>query len=364
MFVALPILTKTGLSGPNALANALGERRVLVMLGLGTTAGVATNALILVPALLRERLGLRFRPNWRDPTVARLLRLSSWTVAYAVANQVANFVVLPIASRAGDGEASAYFYAYLIFIVPHGLLAGSLMTALTPELARSAQSGDLLGMRKSWTSGLRMISLLVLPASAGLTVVAYPMVSLLPGLAAADAKRVAAVLVWYAPGLIAYSIFLFGLRPFYALGDTRTPFRINLFQNALHIVLALILGIRYGAEGLAATHTLAYAAAALMAFAASARRFGRVPISEVQPLVGMAAAAIALATIVAAALALLGWSGRHVPALVQLVIAALLGLGLYPIFLGVLGAKSDLDSVLGLLKLRGRGGRATPTPIP
>ena len=51
---------------------------------------------------------------------------------------------LLVANQLASGSIAAYDTAYLLFVVPHGLLAASFMTALMPELARSAQRGDRL----------------------------------------------------------------------------------------------------------------------------------------------------------------------------------------------------------------------------
>ena len=62
-------------------------------LGLGSTLGIAVMAIALVPALVRARVRLHFRPDWRHPAVRKVLALSAWTVGYVIANQVALVVV-------------------------------------------------------------------------------------------------------------------------------------------------------------------------------------------------------------------------------------------------------------------------------
>ena len=349
MFLVLPSLTKGDLRGVSALDVVRSEPRVLFVLGAGTTLGVAVNAAVLVPALVGRRLHLRVNFDLRNPTVHRLIKLSTWTVSYAVTNQVANFVVLPIANR---GNASAYLYAYLIFIVPHGLLAASLLTTITPELSRQAHAQDWGSLRRSWTGGLRATGLLVLPAAAGLTAIAYPLVRVVPVWSTDTKTSVASVLIWYAPGLFSYSVYLLALRPFYARGDTRTPFRVNLVQNAVHIVVAVILGFRFGVQGLAATHTIAYSVGAVLAFGSAAKSLGRVPISEVAPIAGMAGAAIAMGTVVAAVLALVNLGNGEVPLVLQLVLAVVLGAALYPAYLRAFRADRDLQPVMHRLAAR------------
>ena len=56
---------------------------------------------------------------------------------------------------------------------------------------------------------------------------------------ASDTARVSDTLTAFAVGLPAFSVYLYSLRAFYSMQDTRTPFLINCLENALNIVGAL-----------------------------------------------------------------------------------------------------------------------------
>src|SRR5439155_25037046 len=119
--------------------------------------------------------------------------------------------------------------------------------------------------------GIRLMALVVLPSSIGMIVVARPLIVALLGqsfLPTAD------VLANFAVGLLGFSMYLFILRGFYALHDTRTPFFLNLVENGINIVLAFALIGRWGAQGLAFSYSVAYMVAAVAAFAALRRRVG------------------------------------------------------------------------------------------
>ena len=125
-----------------------------------------------------------------------------------------------------------------------------------------------------------------------------------------DVELTAGVLRAFAVGLAGFSIYLYSLRPFYAEGDLRTPFRVNVAENALQVVLTIVIGLGLAtAPGLALAHSIAYLVAAVGAFAVAARRLGRVPVSWVSPLVTMAFAALAMAVVVAAVLQLADLAG-------------------------------------------------------
>ena len=118
------------------VARIQGDDGLLLLLGLGTTAGIAAMALVLVPAVARAGAHLRFVFDWRNAAVKQVVRLSGWTVGYVVTNQLALLFVLVLAATGDAGNVSAYQYAFIFFQLPHGLFAVSIMTTTTPELAR------------------------------------------------------------------------------------------------------------------------------------------------------------------------------------------------------------------------------------
>src|SRR5581483_10842357 len=88
------------------------------LLGAGTTAGVVLQGIVLVPFLRAD--GLRFRPNLKDPAIARTLRLSGYALGYALENQIGLWVVLVLADRVRGGVTS-WNAAYQFFTFPYGI---------------------------------------------------------------------------------------------------------------------------------------------------------------------------------------------------------------------------------------------------
>ena len=225
-----------------------------------------------------RRAGIRLRPVFklRHPAVRKVLRLSGWTAGYVAVNQVALWIVLVLANGT-KGGVSIYQGAYIFFQLPHGLVAVSLMTTITPELAETAARRDFTDFRRNFALGLRLMTLSILPASAGLAVLADPIVSLLlqrGALTAGQADVTAACVALFAVGLLPFSLYLYALRGFYALQDTRTPFVLNCWENLINVVVAVALYPWFGVEGLAFSFSVAYAVAAVMALRSLAGRTG------------------------------------------------------------------------------------------
>ena len=111
------------------------------LLGFGATAGVVAMALVLLPAVTRAGVRIKLRFDWRHPAIKKLLRLSGWTAGYVIANQIALLVVTQLAQRSAGGF-TAYITMYTFFQLPFGLLAVTVMTTVSPELARDIAHRD------------------------------------------------------------------------------------------------------------------------------------------------------------------------------------------------------------------------------
>lgn len=272
--VAVLALAPTLVAGPLDLQEVDDDTALVLLIGLGTTAGIAAMALSLLPALWRAGVRFRFRPQLRHPAVRTAVKLSGWTLGYVIANQVAAQIVLLLAVS-DQGTVRAYQTAFIFFQLPHGLLAVSLMTTFQPDLAQAF-------VRERWDvfhgrllQGLRLLVVVVAPAAAGYLVLASLAVRLAPGTSYEDGSAidVARAMIGFAPGLLGFSVYLFVLRGFYAVQDTRRPFWINLGENALNIVGALLLTTVTGLLiGLTTAYSVAYLVGAVAALAVLLRR--------------------------------------------------------------------------------------------
>jgi putative peptidoglycan lipid II flippase len=253
---------------------------LVLLLGLGTTLGVVVQAIALVPST--RRAGLHIRPRWNphDPAVRRILQLSGWTFGFVVANQIALGVVLLLAARLGHGPVSEYTYAFTFFQLPFGIVAVSVMSAVTPDLAARFSRGDLEGLRERFAAGTRQILGLIVPAAVGYLVLAPSVLALMlrHGSAnAAEVKQTAAVLAIMALGLPGFCIYLYAIRAFQAMQDTRTAFFLYLLENGANVAFALFF-FEYdrslGARGLALSLSIAYTIGAVAAYGVLRMRLG------------------------------------------------------------------------------------------
>ena len=262
---------------PNpSLASVQHHHTALVLLGIGTTLGVVVQAGLLVPSLLRSRLHLRFRWQPGHEAMRRIARLAGWTFGIVVSNQVALVIVLALADGARvPGAVSAYTYAYTFFQLPYGIIAVSVMSAVTPSLAARWAEGDVAAFRHRMTFGLRSILVVIIPSSVGLIILAHPLIDLVlahGGETQAQASQTAAALAMFALGLPGFCTFLYMVRVLQAMQDTRTAFRIYLVENGINIVLGVAMVGSLGVRGLALSVSIAYTVAAVIALSVVSRK--------------------------------------------------------------------------------------------
>ena len=251
-----------------SLTSVHGHGGDLVLLGLGTTAGVLLQAIALLPAL--RGIGLeRLRWHWepRHEAVRTVVRLGSWTFGFVIANQVALYVVLALAVGAkGTGPLSSYTYAYTFLQMPYAVVAVSIMSAVTPDLAERWATGDDEGFRRRLTGGLRATLAVILPSAMGMLILAHPAVTLLLGhgsTPAAATGTTGAALAMFSLGLPGFCTYLYVVRVLQAMQRTKVAFYLYVVENGLNIVLALVLVGPLGIRGLALSLSIAYTVAAL-----------------------------------------------------------------------------------------------------
>jgi len=244
---------------------------------IGVVAGATGHLLVQVPALIRRRP--RYIPTLglHQAEVREVGRLMGPRVLGLAAVQL-NFLVNTIlASGLAEGSLAALNYAWLLMLLPQGVVAQGIATAAFPTFSALVARGEQIEMRATFSATLRAILFLTIPASMGLFVLRVPLIRLLLERGAfgpASTAAVAYALAFYAWGLIAHAVVEIACRAFYALHDTLTPVLVGLSAMALNILLSLaLLGpLRHG--GLALANTVATSLEMLVLLMLLRRRLG------------------------------------------------------------------------------------------
>jgi putative peptidoglycan lipid II flippase len=253
-----------------------GAAQVALGWAVGTLAGGAAQFLVQVPALVRE--GWRFRPEWspRDPDLLSVARLMAPATVGLAAVQVNIFVNTLFASFE-PGAVSWLQYAFRILYLPIGIFGVAVGTVVTTGLAHRAAAGDLDGMRQAVERALRLLAFLTVPATAGLVVLATPIVRLLferGRFGAQDTAQTAAALMLFSVGLVAYTSVKVLAPAFYALGLPRVPLMASAAAVATNLALVVSLHGRLGFRAIAFGTALGSLVNAGLLMAAFRKRVG------------------------------------------------------------------------------------------
>jgi putative peptidoglycan lipid II flippase len=229
-------------------------------LAIGVVAGALAHLLVQMPALLRRRPSYSPILGLDNPDVREVGRLMGPRVLGLAAVQINFLVNANLASRLIPGSLSAFNYAWLIMLLPQGIVAQGIATAVFPTLSAQSARGQIDALRSTLNAALRAILWLTLPASAGLLILRRPLIQLFleRGEFTAESTALTAyALAFFAFGLVAHSLLEVITRAFYALHDTWTPVKIGIVAMVLNIVLSLLLIRPLAHGGLALANTLA-----------------------------------------------------------------------------------------------------------
>jgi putative peptidoglycan lipid II flippase len=249
-------------------AGSLSGREV-ALLGLGTTLGIVAQTVALVPSLRAAGFPLRPRFDLGALDLRRIGRLARWVALYVLLNQLAYLVVVRLATDrelVEDGRGyPSYLYAFVLWQLPHAVVAVSVITALLPRMSRAAAESRTADLRAALTRGLRLTAAVLVPAAALFVVLGREVAVVVFGrgqVSVEQARFIGALLSVFAVGLVAFSCYQLQLRAFYALQDTRTPTLVNVAVNVALVVtgvaLYVVLPDRYEVLGLAAGHATSF----------------------------------------------------------------------------------------------------------
>jgi putative peptidoglycan lipid II flippase len=228
---------------------------MITLLAGSATLGVVAQALVLF--LFWRRIGLSYRPDfrWRGIGLRATGKLAGWSFAMLALTTLAGLVQSNVALIAsGNGPSTATLQnAWLIFMLPHSVITLSVATAYFTRLAEHVRENRTEELKTDVSAAIRQITLIIVLATAGLIVLAFPFAGLFTA-AFADTAAMGFVLIAYLVGLVPFAVLFVFQRTFYALGDTRTPFFFTLVQVCVYIALALVcslLPLRFIGIGLA-----------------------------------------------------------------------------------------------------------------
>jgi putative peptidoglycan lipid II flippase len=260
-----------------ALGPSVGLHPVAGM-AFGVIAGGLAQWLVQVPEA--RAVGFRWTPeiDMGDAGVRRLLGRMA-PAAIGVAGVQMNLFANTVFASVGAGWLSWLNVAFRLIYLPIGIFGVAISTASLPALARAAATGDEDAFRDTLGHALRLVLFLTAPASAGLAILAVPVIGLIyehGAFTSRDAEMAGAALFYYALGLAGYTAIKIVTDAFYARGDARTPLGLAIGSVVLNVVLSalFLFGLGWDHRGLALATSIAVGANFVVALEILRKRAG------------------------------------------------------------------------------------------
>ena len=246
-----------------------------VALSIGVLVAGLIQLLFQIPWLRKEGLSIRPRVR-RTPqnqvgaegtaTVFRLVLPAIVGVSVAQINVIVNTI---LATFLVTGSVSWLYYSDRLMEFPVGVFGIALGTAILPHLSRkySEDSGGDFAITLDWA--MRWVFLVCVPCTAGLVILAQPMVATIfyhGDFTALGVDMTARSLIAYSIGMTAIVMVKVLAPGFYAQQNTRTPVRIAMAAMALNILFCVALVYPLKHTGLALATSLSSIFNAAMLF--------------------------------------------------------------------------------------------------
>jgi putative peptidoglycan lipid II flippase len=246
------------------------------------TLSIAAQGLILLIPLWRG--GFRFTPRFdlRGVGLASTSRIAGWAFAALLVSQLSYLVVSQVLWQASGSDpagrrpgepfvagVTVWANALFVFMVPHALVALSVITAMYPRISAAVHARDNAALRRDYVQGLTFPAVLTIPAGAALIIMARPITSLL--FTAKDPDELPATaltLAILAVGIVPFGVDVLNQRYFYAMEKGRLAMAEQIVLTASAVAIAL------GGLVVAPTSAIAVVAVGLVVSNVLAAAFG------------------------------------------------------------------------------------------
>ena len=324
--------------------------------------GWLLQGLIQIPPL--RRLDYRYRPGFSfgDEGMKKVFALMGPVMVSTWVQPINLVINSRFGSRLfGGSGVSIMEYSTNLYLVIAGTFILSITNVIFPRLSRLTAGGQQGQFRDTLRQTIHSSLFFVLPMTAGLMVVAKPLISFIYGggqFDAAAVEQTSTALVWLSLGMAGYALQNILSRAYFARQNGRVPLVAGALSIGANILLCSLLVERFSIAGLALSSALSSTVYALLLLLPMERQGeGVLDRGMVLDFAKMTAAALVMGACAAGVLAL---SASLLPAgkvgeLVSLGLCALSGLAVYFLLAVVFGLQEAALSISMLRQLRKRG---------
>jgi putative peptidoglycan lipid II flippase len=217
------------------------------LLGIGTTLGIVIQSIALFPVMWRAGFNMKLTFDFRRSEIAEIGRMSGWMFGYVFSQWLGNLVVTRVANSApAHAGISAYANAYQLFQLPYAIVGISVISALLPRMSGHASDRRYSLVREDFSKGVRLASVIVVPAAVFLAVLGAPLCEFLFGhghTSWQDARYIGEVFGAFCLGLLPFMLTQLQLRVFYSFHESRTPAAIGMVMLIIGVIGYMVVKV-------------------------------------------------------------------------------------------------------------------------
>ncbi len=213
-------------------------------LAVGMLLGSVLQVAMQIPGL--RGIPIRISLNYRHPGITQIVKLFLPVAGGLALAQLAALFSAIIAGQIGTAGPATMRYAAQVIQFPLGMIVVAVSSAILPSLSRHNESISLDNFKSTLTQGMRLVWVLILPASVGLFVLAQPVIAILfqRGAFTIESTAYTAMALRAAvPGLVFAAIDQPLIFAFYARRDTRTPTLIGFVSTLSYLAIVGVLAV-------------------------------------------------------------------------------------------------------------------------
>jgi putative peptidoglycan lipid II flippase len=337
----------------------------------GMVLGAFLHLLIQTPFVLRLGATFKFRINFSQPQVRKVLILMWPRASHLLAIRANDLVNIALASLLVQGSIVAFNFAQVLQFVPVGLFGASIAQAALPIFSVQIAKNNLGEFKETFLSSFHQILFLSLPIMALISILRIPAVRLVFGAAQFPwtlTVITSQVLILFSLSIFAQALIPLLLRGFYAFHDPKTPVIIGFISVFLNIFLSaiFILLCKFPVQFLALSYSLSsiFNALILLVFLdAKVGRFDRQKL--ITPFLKILIASLVMAVALYLpfkVLDILLDTTRTINLIILTVISASFGILVFTIFAWILKIK-EIAVFFAIIKRLQLGKRPVPPEI-
>lgn len=211
---------------------------------IGVVIGAVLFAIVQIPVVVANGYRYHFVFDIKNPGTREIGKLMFPRTMGLAVSQIDTTIDLVLSTLLGAASVTAFNFAQHLQQLPIGLFGASISQATLPALSSLYAKKDTEAFKKIFLSSFHQINFLVIPLTAILIVLRFPIVRLVFGIRTlfdiTTTYQTSTTLAYFSISLFAQALVHLLARSFYALHDSKTPLIVGGISVLINTLLSVV----------------------------------------------------------------------------------------------------------------------------